>query len=246
MIHADLAGKNHVAEDVLTSNCLGLLGLLGPNEFINLFGHAKNPEGETLSLREHQECDVSLKFWPYLQEGGIPDATATISHHAEAPSLLVIEAKHGARQSGGSNDDQLARYWFAGNKLFPNRSVLIYLTHHRAMPKEEIKNSCASVAKAGHAAKIYWISWFTLFKWAEDRLLAGSSRHPVEIRILEALRDYLAAKSYCVFHKWNTHLLESPKQPYLRNYRLGSPNNIKKAFGRDYFRAPVEYVSFVP
>jgi hypothetical protein len=55
MIHADLQGKAHVAENVLTSNCLGLLRFLPDSNLFSFLAAATDLNGETLDLSSYEK-----------------------------------------------------------------------------------------------------------------------------------------------------------------------------------------------
>ena len=67
MIHADLHSKNHVPEDVLTSNCLGLLSLLPDSDLLSFFTTAQNAHNEHLSMPDTVTGRAELEFWQYLR-----------------------------------------------------------------------------------------------------------------------------------------------------------------------------------
>lgn len=224
MIHSDLKGKNYVPEDVLTSNCLGLLSLLPDSNFISFLGGAVALEGQRIDLSPYERVR-KIEFWPWLLEGGVPDVMVELQNkNGSACLVIVIEVKHGAGKSGnadlpevidGTSDgvdnpgrveidrftrDQLAKYWLAANKSFPHH-VLIYLTHHRWLPKDDI---AISLCEAGNNARFYWLSWFHLYYWINNQIKNTENTPITEKRILEALRDYLSAKGYTCFLGWST------------------------------------------
>lgn len=222
MIHADLKGKTHVAEDVLTSNCLGLLCLLPDSSFISFLEAAVTLDGTPINLSLYGRVE-RIEFWPYLPGGGEPDVIAEVRNKDDSAGMaLVIEVKHGAVKASGSPSpeaggtppddldnpeivdhdklrrDQLAKYWRAASKCFPD-FALIYLTHHRSLPKDDI---ATSLHEAGGTAKIFWLSWFHLYRWVIDQVEKTSARTTSERRILETLRNYLSAKGYTCFLGW--------------------------------------------
>ncbi len=229
MIHADLKGKNHVKEDVFTSNCLGLLRLLPDRSFINFLEAARAIDGTAINLSRYEKVE-NIEFWPSLPEGCEPDLIAEVRNKDDSIGMtLVIEMKHGARKTSvayspeldesTSDDfdkpeidrcdqrihDQLSKYWRAGSKRFPHLA-LIYLTHHRSFPKDDI---ATSLYESGDDAKIFWLSWFHLYQWAVDQLEKRSARPISEKRILEALCNYLSAKGYTCFRGWRSLPLAS-------------------------------------
>ncbi len=147
MIFADIKGKTHVAEDVLTSNCMGLLSILSSNHLISFLSKSVNLEGKKLDLSSFSEIE-KLEFWPYLSQAGEPDILCILkSCSTKQRVILIIECKHGAGKSGYGTigdeiRDQLGKYYVGATKIYPDERVfVIYLTHHRSFPKEEIKES---------------------------------------------------------------------------------------------------------
>jgi hypothetical protein len=221
MIHADLQRHIHRAEDRFTSNCLGLLHLLPDSDFIDFFRHATKLDRTYIDLSRYERVS-KLEFWPWLPPKWIPDIIVEF-HNKNSPEslILIIEVKHGAAKSGrtGAADtdktsensesaqsdrpssDQLAGYWLAGREYFPCRpQAVIYLTHHRSLPKKDIKES---LCKAGADAGIFWLSWFELYRWASDQLNMVKARPTSEARILKTLHAYLTANEYRSFLGWS-------------------------------------------
>lgn len=218
-------------EDVFTSNCLGLLGLLPDFYLLDFFAKSTNSRGELLIIPV-DPINLDLDFWPYLPTGGIPDAILTIKFEDPTPSIkLIIEVKHGAPKSGGVYNDQLARYWDAANKLWPGCCVIIYLTHHRTIPKAEIKYS---ESRASDEVKIYWLSWFDLYLWVCRQLSVDSQRPHSEKRILDALCYYLFKNGYRTFIGWNQLPSIPIKVPYIRSYAIPYSATIISGVNRIY------------
>jgi hypothetical protein len=84
---------------------------------------------------------------------------------------------------------------------YPGRFELIYLTHDRSTPKDELKNS---EQNAGPNSKIYWLNWHSLFLLVQRWLGPGSSRPYSEKKILLALKSYLIERNYQTFVPWQT------------------------------------------
>jgi hypothetical protein len=232
MIYADICGKNKVPEDVFTSNCLGLLGLLPDFYLLDFFAKSTNLRGELLTIPV-ELVKLKLDFWPYLPTGDIPDALLTIEIAEPTPSTfrLIIEVKHGAPKSGIDDNDQLAKYWNAANKLWPGCCVIVYLTHHRTIPKVEIEYS---KGRASDEAKIYWLSWFDLYLWVCRQISINSQRPHSEKRILDALRYYLIKNDYRTFRGWNQLPSISIKVPYIRSYTIPEIPPVKLIYKRHY------------
>jgi hypothetical protein len=91
VIHADL-GRKTSAEDILTSNCLGLLHLLPDTDFIGFFESAVDLLGNQLDLSTYGRVDRDrTDFWPWLSGGSQPDAIAElIQQHGTDRKALVI------------------------------------------------------------------------------------------------------------------------------------------------------------
>lgn len=227
MIHADLHGKNHVPEDVLTSNCLGLLSLLPDSDLLGFFSTAQNAQNEHLPMPDTATARAELEYWPFLRGGGIPDAILTITSPGALPFKIIVEVKHGAPQTG----DQLATYWQAAQRLFSDRFAVVYLTHHRVLPTMEIEES---TRMAGANSKIYWLGWFDLFLWARARLASAGIRPTCEERILKTLHDYLAEKGYRTFSGWNMAALASLAAPNDRCYSARGPGPDGPMYRRRY------------
>ena len=173
MIEADLKRKTNFPEDILTSNCLGLLALMDDCYLIDFFSTAIEMGGKNLNLSEYNSVK-SIDFWPRLQ-GKEPDIIIVLESSATGQQIvLIIEVKHGSGKSGtsGGRDgaattDQLAKYWLSARKTYPkNNLVIVYLTHHRSLPKQEITES---IKKAGNGTLIYWTSWFKFQVYISDR-----------------------------------------------------------------------------
>jgi hypothetical protein len=220
MIHADLQRHTSSAEDRFTSNCLGLLHLLPDNDFIDFFGHAVNLGNVSIDLSHYAQV-CTIDFWPWLPPAGFPDVITALQNKEGTERLtLIIEVKHGAPKSGatGAADadesserpdpaevdshpgDQLVRYWRAGCKHFRCLAV-IYLTHHRSLPKEDIEES---LSESGPEARILWLSWFDLYRWTSYRLRTLQGRPLSEARILTTLHAYLTANEYRCFLGWSS------------------------------------------
>lgn len=255
MIHADLKGKGHVPEDVLTSNCLGLLSLLPDCNFISFLGSAVALDGQPIDLSLYERVERT-EFWPWLLEGGEPDVIVELQNKNGSARLgVVIEVKHGAGKSGAADlpeaivsvpdgvddpdraepdrvtSDQLAKYWRAASKRFPHLA-LIYLTHHHWLPKDDI---AVSLREAGGDARFYWLSWFHLYRWTTDQIENTSASPIAERRILETLRNYLSAKGYVCFLGW----LQLPETSdyqfsYSHTYSLTVIQGIDNIYKRSY------------
>lgn len=257
MIEAELHGKSHVAEDRLTSTCLGLLRLLPDSYLLEFLGKAVTLENQLLAACSFDLVE-KIKFWPYLRNAGEPDAAIRLRRNGDPnPLTLIVEAKHGAGKSGfeptaeeieSANAsartenvseilrprDQLAKYLRAGKREY-QQVGLIYLTHHRSMPREDIDES---VKVAGGAGIIYWLSWFDLYTFTVDRLESGRLLEFSAQKILEDIRRYLEFQGYARFRRWiSPPAAVSANLPrYGRSYRFGGWASLHRAlYCRDYF-----------
>jgi hypothetical protein len=218
MIYADLQDHYHSAEDRFTCNCLGLLRLLPDSDFIDFFSRAMKLDKTHIELSDYEQVS-KVDFWPWLPPAGFPDVIAGLRKGGGKPLTLIIEVKHGASKGGaastaltdemsenldstpsdGPTADQLAKYWQAGCKHF-RCPAIIYLTHHRSLPKDDLKESlCIAGADAG----IFWLSWFELYRWASDQLNKIKARPNSEAQILKTLHAYLTANEYRCFLGWS-------------------------------------------
>jgi hypothetical protein len=224
MIHADLQHHTRSAEDRFTSNCLGLLRLLPDKDFIDFLSHAVNWKNACIDLSQCTKVST-IDFWPWLPAEGFPDViTALQGKDSRDTITLIIEVKHGAPKSAVTRategdetlensdsttgdrrpGDQLARYWRAGLKHFrphsPESLAVIYLTHHRSLREADVEKS---LSEAGPEARIFWLSWFELYRWTSDQLNMIEARPTSEERILKTLRYYLTANAYRCFLRWS-------------------------------------------
>lgn len=204
MINAELHGKSHVPEDRLTSSCLGLLNLFDSRYLIEFLREARDLNQKELNLNIDTQLS-GFYFWPWLPGGGEPDVLLELQNPDSTKTVIVIEAKHGAGKSGSIKDseigspdaccqDQLARYWRAAGKTYPKYNVeIIYLTHHRYFPENELRDTLTAMGEGG---KVFWLSWFSLYRFA---LRVLPSTHGTESRVRHALINYLDASGYACF-----------------------------------------------
>jgi hypothetical protein len=222
VIEAELHGKFRVAEDRHTSTCLGLLRLLPDSYLLEFLGRAQTLEGRLLPTASFDLIEET-SFWPYLRDAGEPDAIIRLRRSDDSRRLtLIVEAKHGALKSGsepsaeekgGLGDevesesvthaprprDQLAKYLRAGKHEY-QQVALVYLTHHRSMPRQDIEESLKA---AGGDGIIYWLSWFDLHTFTVEQLESDRVSELSARRILKNLRRYLEFQGYMRFHHWS-------------------------------------------
>jgi hypothetical protein len=242
MIQADLNGKTGVPEDVLTSCCLGLLQLLPDNYFIEMLKLARTVEKRYIDLSD-LDTVKQLYYWPWLNDGGIPDIIITLESRATSRRVnIVIEVKHGSGKSGGE-EDQLARYYKAAVKNMKDHEIfLIYLTHHRIMPVDDLN---VSISLLTDPTKVTWLSWYTVAKWALMKM-NHSELTEAEWRILSTLKRYLYSKGYLCFEQLFEIELFDLDTLYNRYYlpiHAGLPITLKKIYRPLYCNQDIRSVT---
>ena len=195
MIHADICGKLHVSEDVMTSCAIGLLQLLPDDIIIGFISESINKSRKKLDLGD-QWAVINIEYWPYIAGVGIPDVLVHLESFSKEQCVILIEVKHGASQHG----DQLATYWKGISSIYNCRKELIYLTHHRNMPLDEIINSEISAG----ASSFYWLSWYKMYNY----FFTIKTNNISVRRIIDNILKYLEFKSYSQFVTWNDNVFE--------------------------------------
>lgn len=254
-----------------------LLNFLG--EAIDIDGHRLskaielNLNKRRLSLALAPSPSVKfLEFWPRFPSGE-PDVVLELGDD----TILVIEIKHGSPKSGrdpendemssGDEDDkiignqedkttkdQLAKYWCDACKAYPDRKImLIYLTDHRTIPKNDLVESKDAAERVCKGGEFFWLNWFTLFHYIARALDQDPPRPYAEDKIFKLLYRYLCAKKYTCFLGWGTlpektiaspyfytqlyNFLVSDKvsAPYIYNYELDIlPTALKSFYIHNY------------
>jgi hypothetical protein len=226
MIYADVKGKTGVPEDVFTSNCIELLTLLPHKILIEFIALSINLKGESIDLSGIEKID-RIEFWPWINSTSEPDILCVLKNETGSKLItLVIEVKHGGGKSGFAQNDQLAKYWKSTSIIYKN-VVILYLTHHRDFPKQDIKDS---LKETGNKALIYWINWHYLYQYIVT-LIENRVYQSTELRILEKLKLYLEEKGYKRFQDFNIPTTCTNYTPYWRNY--SAPMSI--AYNRDIY-----------
>jgi len=213
MIYADIKGKAGVPEDVFTSNCIELLTLLPDKILIEFIAMSINLKGESIDLSEIEKID-KIEFWPWINSTSEPDILCVLKDEMGSKLItLVIEVKHGAGKSGYAHNDQLAKYWKSSSIIYKN-VVILYLTHHRDFPKQDIEDS---LKETDNKAILYWINWYYLYQYVVT-LIENRVYQSTESRILEKLKLYLEEKGYKRFQGLNIPIACTNNTPYWRNY----------------------------
>jgi hypothetical protein len=186
MITLALAGKLPVSEDALTAALLDALRYSNSVALVQqllLAGATPLIQGAVLPQFDGFEVEP----WPPLR-GREVDARLMLTSNGITVCRLLVEAKLGAGKSGeGPIDeatrvgDQLAYYLRAESLDHPGEPVvLLYLTHHAAMPHEGLAASAKELVSAGHpelVRALFWTSW----RDVEQRLRSlGSRSHWLE------------------------------------------------------------------
>jgi hypothetical protein len=178
-----LAGKLAVTEDALTASLLDALRYSASAPLLQqLLIAGATPLVPGAVLPPFDRFDVEP--WPQLR-GREPDARLLLARNGAVVCRLLLEAKLGAAKSGGGaidedalSGDQLASYLHAESVHHRGEPVaLLYLTHHAAMPREDLVGSAEQLGRAGRAdlvPALFWTSW----RDVEQRLRSLSHRPP--------------------------------------------------------------------
>lgn len=214
MIHAEMRGRSHVEEDVLTSSAIGLLSLLPDDLFVCFLGTARNLENQYLKeLLQGFSRVRCVEYWKTDFPTGVPDVLVELEDESgQEHCAIVIEVKHRSGKSGAALEtedgrvehtdwDQLARYWKGLVEHYPSSTkAILFLTGHRTFPEEDVR---ASVKASENKAKLFWASWNDLHSFVSDCLESGSYLHRgSERKILRLLEEYLRFKGYGRFRGW--------------------------------------------
>lgn len=244
MIEADIRRKLG-SEDIVTSCCIGLLNLLPDYYLLSFLQKAVNLCGCSLNI-DPKLSIKTLDFWPSFPSG-YPDVVLVLeddtiliievkhgagkhgSDFSTQNSIDYIEndislsSENNSEQIDGEDKktrDQLAKYWCDARRKYPSTKVsLIYLTHHRSIPKNDLIESEKSAKLQCGGSDLYWLNWFTLyFCIANDWLLNSVPSHS-EKKIFQLLHQYLTSKNYVCFLGWDLLPKAVPVlQPYKKFY----------------------------
>jgi hypothetical protein len=201
MIHAEIQGKAHNPEDVLTSNVFGLLRLL-PKPYVArvLNPHIERALGTGYLLSEEGDIEVQLwKHLPYENRWCEPDVLLL----PQDGRALAVEVKYGTDES---SDNQLLKYFESVRRLYPKAEVLLYLTDDREKPQ--------SVLDKYPQVKIAWLSWYDLFETVSAICVAESNE--CHRRILDAVLSYLEFKGFSSFRGWDIKPISRFSHFYLK------------------------------
>ena len=200
-------------EDLLTADVFGCLRYI-PFEkgFQRILTQAQcytDPE-KRLSIKNSND-DVSIEFWPRLENNSEPDVLIRNGDH-----LIMVEVKYLSGKSGHYSDnqenkdnleaassDQLARLFqglMSDKGNYPRRS-LIYLTAHRILPKNDIEsgyealNSLSDGNRHIYKNYVYWLPWPEIYKTVAGLLKEDSQISDNYWRIvLSDIQDLLHRK----------------------------------------------------
>lgn len=115
--------------------------------------------------------------------------------------------------------DQLAKYWCDARRKYPSARVsLIYLTHHRSIPKNDLMESEKSAKLQCGGSDLYWLNWFTLYYCIAHDWSSDSVNYYSEKKIFELLQRYLAYKKYVCFLRWGSFPTVSVFPSYIKFY----------------------------
>jgi hypothetical protein len=182
LIHGKLSRDQENMEDILTSNVFGTLRYTPTAEVILSFlSKASSLSGECPLTGLSVQSKIDYEFWPWLSEPGCSGCEPDVLLRVDDHYLILIEAKYRSGKSSESKiiadsasitpttetsierNDQLAREWQQLNLVASkeNRTpILIYLTAHMSLPREEIQKSEKELfAQAKTKATLCWLSW---------------------------------------------------------------------------------------
>ena len=179
VIHGKISrsGSNltSASEDLLTGSVFGMFRYLPANQFLKPLLHLSKSISEPgrFLLTKPKSQIITVNFWPKY-EFSEPDVEIQFEGHH-----IFIEAKYLSGKSGsGDVNDQLKRE-FQDLVTFKNLKgvniSLIYLTKHRLLPEESIKQSINAV-RADDKIKTdqflentYWLSWLDIWEFVVQK-----------------------------------------------------------------------------
>lgn len=259
-----LKGKLPISEDVITAAVFdSLRGSDAAARFARLLSVAR-PFTNVPPLPTFDEC--SFEFWPCGAEGE-PDVVATLSLAGAERARIVIEAKLGASKSGigeviddAAVGDQLARYLIAAARRHVETPVvLLYVTHHTVMPREDLAESADELRRRGRGdlvGRLWWLAWrdvevqlrdrdlgdfpataawqllrrVRMFRFEGIRCCAFNVLPAASQLVYQPLRRRPPSRSYSVEAQAPTNLRVFAYEP--RTAALGSPDSVSSATAR--------------
>jgi hypothetical protein len=241
MVYAELQGKTS-PEDLFTSSVFELFYLLPSRDLLGFLTKARTARGEMLEIPTGDETTIKITFWQYLAHPRVcvPDVILTVENPSSDPFFVIVENKTGSRQTG----EQLCDYWQAGNIRYRDKFALVYLTHHRNMPKAELEKSEQDANDA--AAQIFWLNWYALFSWVREQLSNVSSRPDCERKILQTLELYLRSP-YKAFEHCELPRTNIPIPYQLAYMHLSELVEFKfQIYARGYFSPSIDVMPSPP
>lgn len=164
-----LRGKIPVSEDVVTAAVFDhVRNARDPVSWIcRLVSAARHISGVVPTPLPEFDS-IAVELWPTTQAGE-PDVRIAARCNGRTVVRIIVEAKLGAHKSGEGDvcldkgtGDQLARYLLGEMDAGDGTLRLIYLTHHAALPRCDIEDSCRVLRDAGREDLIdglLWLSW---------------------------------------------------------------------------------------
>lgn len=218
MPHAELRGKLSSSgsnaydrsEDLLTSDVFGRLRYLDPDDgLLPVLERAVNfRSGTPLTLPPPVNSSQVYRFWPWIHESE-PDVLIEWDAVDGTQVKVLVECKHLSGKSGSFSpdmDDQEAivasadadqlRREYHDLRLLGGHGVLLYVTGHRVLPREDFQATVDALgargeSSAGFEAVAYWLGWPNI--WAALRARPGL---PFKRLVLEDVVALLAHKGY--------------------------------------------------
>jgi hypothetical protein len=214
MIQAILRGKftrqEEGMEDLLTSNCFGMLGYVAHDIALVPFLSLARDHATGRQLDELL-CGVTrverVDYWPMLSYPDRvpcePDVVLVLADANETRTVLLIEAKFGSKKSSRPTPrdarptDQLAKEYDNLRELArlegADTYALVYLTADFGWPRQEIEESTGEYReKRREPMSVYWLSWRML----PGVLSVGRAAESAMLRDLRYLLSHLNLTPY--------------------------------------------------
>lgn len=177
-IYNKLTRAEEDMEDLLTSNVFGIWRYLPADlGLVQFLKTARRLDGTGLTDLDNAEIG-KLEFWPWMElegaKGAEPDVLMEIILPAKHRLLVMIEAKYLSPKSSYPDEsskvnDQLGREMqilrTLARRQRTDQYVLIYVTAHTLMPKNDILESISELAsKTGEDSSEHflWATWRSL------------------------------------------------------------------------------------
>ncbi len=222
-------------EDLLTSDVFSACRYVRPITLLLPFlSQAKQLNGESLEhLLEDNVERMRYLFWPRLKKSE-PDVLIALEFTSGCFFLILIESKYFSHKSSSAlsleeleiaetPSDQLAREYvdlldaheaFNYQKSKILGRALIYITAHRAIPKDSLNESKTEIKKFiadKDKVNLFWTNWFELHPIISKAQNVLEWERP----ILDDLRQLLERKRLIQFRGFNLVIVSSIKSNLL-------------------------------